>query len=75
MNYINLNPTEFNKTVEKELDALLDETFKVYSIPASMVFKKLDTNKYNLIKKHYVKLLVDDIKMTSTQLKELIQSL
>jgi len=74
MDYTNLTPAQFNQTVEKELDTLLDETFKVYSIPASLVFKKLDTDKYNLIKKHYVNLLVDDVKMTSTQLKALIQS-
>ena len=74
MNYMNLNPTEFNQTVEKELDTLLDETFKVYSIPASMVFKSLDKEKYNRIKKAYVTMLVDDVKMTSEQLKTLIRS-
>lgn len=74
MDYTNLTPAQFNQTVEKELDTLLDETFKVYSIPASLVFKKLDPAKYNLIKKQYVTMLVDDIKMTSTQLKTLVQS-
>ena len=74
MDYTTLNPTEFNQTVEKELNTLIDATFKVYSIPASMLFKALDKEKYNHIKKVYVKMLIDDEKMTSEQLKTLVQS-